>query len=71
MKRIKWVETLRNEVLKTAKEDRSLQIILKRETNLLKHILRGDVLLTIIIEGTVERGNTETKQNKYDGRCEK
>lgn len=58
--------TLRYKILKTAKEGRSLQIILKRETSLLKHILNGNALLTIIIEGTGKRRHRTKKINTID-----
>lgn len=60
----RWMKRVRNEkVLKTVKEEIDLkQIILKRKGNWLGHILKGNGLLTMILERIVEEGKEERRE---------
>jgi hypothetical protein len=53
--RISWYDRVRNEVLRTVKEERNiLQRIKRRTTNWICHILRKNCLLKHIMKGKIE-----------------
>jgi hypothetical protein len=51
-----WIDRERNKILQTVKEERNiLQVIKRRKTNWIGHIMRKNCLLKYIIEGKIER----------------
>lgn len=64
MERIRWVERLKHEqILKRVEEEWGLlHLIPKGKENCLVHSLRGNGLLTSVLEGTVGRGKRRKRR---------
>ena len=69
---ISWFSLVKNRVLHTVKEERNIQLIMRRK-NLIGHMLRRNCLLKHVIEGKME-GKTRRgtrHQHLLDDRKEK
>jgi hypothetical protein len=54
--KISWTDSVRNEVLHRVNEDRNiLHTVIRREANLIGHILRRNCLLKRVIEGNIDK----------------
>jgi hypothetical protein len=67
MKKIRWIDRVRNEVLHRVKEDRNiLHTIKRRKANWIGHILRRNCLLKQVIEGKLEGRIEMTGRRRKD-----